>query len=33
MPGFLLSLLVTAALLWVGVSYFRATERTFADLI
>jgi lipopolysaccharide transport system permease protein len=33
LPGFLLSLGVTAVLLIVGVVYFRATERTFADLI
>lgn len=33
LPGFLLSLGVVAALLWLGVSYFRATERTFADLL
>jgi lipopolysaccharide transport system permease protein len=33
MPGFLLSLAVTAVLLIVGVTYFRRTERTFADLI
>jgi lipopolysaccharide transport system permease protein len=32
-PGFLLSLGVVAAFLWLGVSYFRRTERTFADLI
>jgi lipopolysaccharide transport system permease protein len=33
MPGFLLSIGVTAAMLWIGITYFRATERTFADLI
>jgi lipopolysaccharide transport system permease protein len=32
-PGFLLSLVVVAASLWLGVAYFRATERTFADLL
>jgi lipopolysaccharide transport system permease protein len=32
-PGFLLSLLVVAILLFVGIWYFRRTERTFADLI
>src|SRR5579863_2615861 len=32
-PGFLLSLAVTAVLLWAGVAYFRRTERTFADLL
>ena len=33
MPGFLLSIAVVFALLWLGVSYFRRTERTFADLV
>jgi lipopolysaccharide transport system permease protein len=33
MPGFCLSLVVIAVLLWRGLSYFRKTERTFADLI
>jgi lipopolysaccharide transport system permease protein len=33
LPGFALSLVVVAAMLWVGVSYFRKTERTFADLL
>jgi lipopolysaccharide transport system permease protein len=33
MPGFLLSLAIVAVLLWVGIAYFRRTERTFADLI
>jgi ABC-type polysaccharide/polyol phosphate export systems, permease component len=32
-PGFLIGLLVTMLSLWAGVAYFRATERTFADLI
>ncbi len=32
-PGFLLSLLVVAILLFVGIWYFRRTERTFADVI
>ncbi len=32
-PGFFLSLGVIAALLWIGVAYFRHTERSFADLI
>lgn len=31
--GFLASLCVVAALLWAGVSYFRQTEKTFADLL
>jgi lipopolysaccharide transport system permease protein len=33
MPGFLLSLGAVAFFLWIGVAYFRRTERTFADLI
>jgi lipopolysaccharide transport system permease protein len=33
LPGFLLSLGVVAVFLWLGVSYFRRTERTFADLL
>jgi lipopolysaccharide transport system permease protein len=33
MPGFLVSLVIVAAFLWIGISYFRHTERTFADLI
>jgi lipopolysaccharide transport system permease protein len=32
-PGFLASLGVVALFLWWGTSYFRRTERTFADLI
>jgi lipopolysaccharide transport system permease protein len=32
-PGFLLSLGVVALLLWLGIAYFRHTERSFADLI
>jgi lipopolysaccharide transport system permease protein len=32
-PGFLVSLGVVAFFLWLGVSYFRQTERTFADLV
>ena len=32
-PGFLASLAVVAGFLWWGVSYFRRTERTFADLL
>jgi lipopolysaccharide transport system permease protein len=31
--GFLLSLVVVAIFLWIGVNYFRRTERSFADLI
>jgi len=33
LPGFLASLAVVAAFLWIGVAYFRKTERTFADLL
>ena len=33
MPGFLVSLGVTAFFLWVGIAHFRRTERSFADLL
>jgi lipopolysaccharide transport system permease protein len=33
LPGFLLSLVVVAALLFFSIWYFRKTERTFADVI
>jgi lipopolysaccharide transport system permease protein len=33
LPAFLLSLGVVALFLWIGVAYFRRTERGFADLI
>lgn len=33
LPGFALSIFIAVAFLWLGVSYFRKTERTFADLI
>ena len=33
LPGLYLNLFVIALFLWLGVSYFRKTERTFADLI
>jgi lipopolysaccharide transport system permease protein len=33
LPGFGLSLAVIAFFLWFGISYFRRTEKTFADLI
>jgi len=33
LPGFLVSLGVTAIFLWAGLTYFRSTERSFADLI
>jgi lipopolysaccharide transport system permease protein len=32
-PGFVVSCGVVVALLWLGVGYFRKTERAFADLI
>jgi homopolymeric O-antigen transport system permease protein len=32
-PGFLMSLGVVALFLWFGIRYFRATERTFADML
>ncbi len=32
-PGFLGSLCVVAAMLWLGIRHFRRTEKTFADLI
>jgi lipopolysaccharide transport system permease protein len=32
-PGFLLSLLIVAFFLWLGVTQFRAMEKSFADLI
>ena len=32
-PGFAASLAITAFFLWFGIRYFRATERTFADVI
>jgi len=33
MPGFILSFTAIAFFIWLGVSYFRKTEKTFADLI
>lgn len=33
LPGFFLSLGVAALLFWIGVRSFRATEKTFADLV
>lgn len=33
LPGFFLSLLVVAGMMWWGISMFRHTERGFADLI
>ncbi len=33
MPGFILSMAVTAFFLWLGIWYFRRTEKTFADVI
>ena len=32
-PGFLLSVLVIALFVWIGIVYFRRTERSFADII
>lgn len=31
--GFLISLAAVAGMFWIGVAYFRRTERTFADLL
>ncbi|HVA81270.1 MAG TPA: ABC transporter permease [Candidatus Binataceae bacterium] len=33
LPGFALSLGVVVAFLWLGIAYFRRTEKSFADLI
>ena len=33
MPGFIISLVMSALLFWGGLKYFRKTERTFADYI
>jgi lipopolysaccharide transport system permease protein len=33
LPGFILSLIVIAFFLWLGLSYFRKTEKGFADII
>lgn len=33
LPGMFVSLGITALMLWVGVRYFRHTERSFADLV
>lgn len=32
-PGFLTSLLVVAGFMWIGIGYFRKTEKKFADLL
>lgn len=32
-PGFALSLCIVGFFLWFGIRYFRATERTFADMV
>ena len=32
-PGFMASLAVVVFFLWLGIRYFRSTERTFADLV
>jgi lipopolysaccharide transport system permease protein len=33
LPGFMLSVMVIAFFLWLGVWYFRRTEKGFADVI
>jgi lipopolysaccharide transport system permease protein len=33
LPGFCMSLAAVAVFLWLGIAYFRRTEKTFADLI
>jgi lipopolysaccharide transport system permease protein len=33
LPGFLLSIIVTAFFLWLGIRRFRKTEKRFADLM
>lgn len=33
LPGFLLSLVIIAFFLWLGISHFRKMEKTFADII
>lgn len=33
LPGFVLSIVITFLIFWVGLAYFRKTERTFADVI
>jgi lipopolysaccharide transport system permease protein len=33
LPGFVVSLIVVVFFLWIGIVYFRRTEKTFADLI
>ena len=33
LPGFVLSIVVTFLIFWVGLAYFRKAERTFADVI
>jgi len=32
-PGFWISLAVVLVLLWLGIHFFRKTEKTFADII
>jgi len=32
-PGFMLSVAITILFLWLGISRFRKTEKTFADII
>lgn len=33
LPGFLLSTVIAASFFWIGIRLFRATEKTFADLV
>lgn len=33
MPGFIISLVVSVTVFWMGLKYFKKTERTFADYI
>jgi lipopolysaccharide transport system permease protein len=33
MPGFLLSVGISLLFLWIGIKYFRKTEKSFADVI
>jgi lipopolysaccharide transport system permease protein len=33
LPGLAMSMLSATAMLWIGVAYFRKTEKTFADII
>jgi lipopolysaccharide transport system permease protein len=33
LPGFFMAIVTTIVLLWIGLAYFRKTERSFADVI